>query len=96
LIKSSIKDDAEASSRFETGLFQVGYSPVHEEEYSKFHLRVAEEVLFCVHDDFPRITKQSFSNGVPAGVERIEYGINLSGYNHLIAASTPDGLPFYS
>lgn len=94
IIKYSISDDAEASSRFETGLFQIGYSPIHEEEYSKLHLRVIEETLFFVKDDFPRIIRKSFQNGIPAGIEWIEYSINLSGYSHLIVAATPDCLPF--
>lgn len=93
-IEALINEDADALTRFESALFQIGYSPVHEEEYLKLHLRVTEELLFSVKDNFPRITKQSFPANIPTGIERIEYSINLSGFNHLIAATKPNGLPF--
>ena len=76
--------DAEALSRFESILVQAGYSPLHEEEYAKLKLRVAEEGLFRVEEDFPRLTTASFPSGVPAGIERVEYEVNLSGCGHLM------------
>ncbi|NCO35004.1 MAG: hypothetical protein AUJ92_16035 [Armatimonadetes bacterium CG2_30_59_28] len=78
--------DAETLGHFETALMRAGYSPVHDEEYAKVHLRVVEEGLFAVRGDFPRLTARSFPDGIPSGVERIEYEINLNTFNHLRVA----------
>ena len=45
-----------------------------------------DETIFRVADDFTRLRKTSFTTGVPAGVERVEYEINLNTFNHLIVA----------
>jgi hypothetical protein len=66
-IVTKLNADEEALSRFETTLAQTGYSPVHDEEYSKLHLRVAQEGLYAIKDDFPRLNTEQFKNGVPAG-----------------------------
>ncbi len=81
--------DADALARYETALLEAGYSPSHEEEYSKLKLRVVEERLFSVERDFPRVTPEVFPMGVPPGVERVEYEVNLNGYDHLLLAASP-------
>ncbi len=88
-IRGELQADPDALGRYETALLQAGYSFVHEEEYSKIHLRVIEERLFAVRDDFPRLTPESFSGGLPQGVERVEYEINLGSSDHLCVAQTP-------
>lgn len=88
-ILANLNSDADALSRFESALAQAGYSPIHDEEYSKIHLRVIEEALFAVRADFPRVTAQQFFVGVTQGVERIEYEINLNTFGHLRVAQTP-------
>lgn len=80
--------DADALSRFETALVQAGYTSAHDEEYSRLRLRIVEEGLYAVRDDFPRLTLQQLPAGVPAGVERMEYDINLGGFAHLCMART--------
>lgn len=92
LLHSVLKDlesDDDAVSRFETALVQTGYSSAHDEEYLKIHIRVVEEGLFAVRDDFPRLTSQQLSAGVPAGIERVEYEINLSTFDQLRIARIP-------
>ncbi len=88
-ILQHLSADADALSRFETALIQTGYSPAHDEEYSKMHLRVVEEYLFDVRDNFPRLTPQQFQSGVPSGVERVDYEINLNTFDHLRIARIP-------
>ncbi len=84
----------EASSRFETALAHAGYSQRYEEEYAAFRLRVVHEGLFVVRDDFPRITADQFNTGVPAGVEQVDYEINLSGFERFrVADSSSDRFP---
>lgn len=91
--RSLMQDDPESIGLMERALDHVGYSPVHDEEYSKLHLRVIEEALFAVRDDFPRITAAQFLAGVPRGVEKIEYEVNLESCNHLCIARSAAGLP---
>ena len=76
--------DEDALEKFESILVQAGYSPHHNEEYEKVPFRIIELTLFEVIDNFPRICAGNFSRGIPAGVERVEYEINLNGYEHLI------------
>ncbi|MGA2161291.1 MAG: PD-(D/E)XK motif protein [Methanoregula sp.] len=78
-----IKDD-EAFDKFEYALVQAGYSPHHNEEYEKMHFRIIEEALFEVVGDFPRISAGNFTGEIPAGIERVEYEINLNGFDHRI------------
>lgn len=88
-ILSQLNDDVDALSRFETVLAQTGYSPAHEEEYTKLHLRIVIEGLYAVKADFPRLNTQQFLAGIPAGVERVEYEINLNAFDHLRVAQFP-------
>lgn len=86
--------DADALSRFDSALIQIGYSPAHEEEYVKMKFRVVDEALFSVVEGFPRLTQTCFADGVPSGIERVEYEINLSGFEHLRVASSPGDYSF--
>jgi hypothetical protein len=89
-ISQEVGADPEAADRFETTLTRAGYSLLHAEEYEKHRLRVVEEGLYAVRDNFPRIVPASFPGGVPGGVEALEYEINLGGFDHLRIARSPD------
>jgi hypothetical protein len=82
--RSLLVNDDLALDNFESALIQAGYSPHHNEEYEKLHFRIIEESLFAVANDFPRICVGNFVGEIPNGIERVEYEINLNGYNHLI------------
>ncbi len=86
--RTQLGHDIDAISRFDSALAQTGYSPAHEEEYEKLKVRVVEEGLFAVRDDFPRLTPAQISGGVPAGIERVECEINLGGHMNLCIART--------
>lgn len=85
-ILSRLNSDVDALSRFENVLAQTGYSPVHDEEYAKLHLRVVTEGLYSVKDDFPRLSARQFRAGVLSGIERVEYEINLNAFGHLVVS----------
>lgn len=73
----------------------AGYSPLHDEEYSKFRFRVVDEKLYRVTDEFPSLTPDSFKGGLPSGVSYVEYAINLDGFENLCVATSPkDGIKF--
>ncbi len=88
--REKLKDDIDALSKFENILVVAGYSPLFEEEYSKYKFRIVDEKLYKVTDEFPRVINESFINGVPPGVSTIEYSINLDGYSNLCVATSPD------
>lgn len=90
ICRKLLLDDPDSLSMFEIGLARVGYSPMHNDEYSKTFLRIAEEALFAVRDDFPSITEQHLSSGVPPGVESVHYEINLNTFDHLRVATSSD------
>lgn len=95
LCQESVADNPDAASIFDSCLVQAGYSPAHESEYERLRLRVIGEELYRVTSDFPRVVPASFPSGVPSGVERIEYDINLTGFqHHRIAASPNDSVSF--
>ncbi len=66
-----------AISHLENALAAAGYVDAHAPEYSKTRFRVAGERLFAVRDGFPKLTVGDFVAGVPPGVDRISYEINL-------------------
>ena len=90
LCQEKLKDNVDALSKFENTLAVAGYSPLHNDEYSKFKFGVVDEKLYRVTDEFPRLTTDSFEDGVPRGVGTIEYSINLDGFDNLCIANSPD------
>lgn len=92
--RHQLASDGEALGRIESILLQAGYSPIYEEEYSKLRLRIIEEVLFVVSEGFPHLSNLSFVGGIPPGIERVEYEINLNTFDHLIVARQPDQWSF--
>jgi len=89
LCKEKLKDNVDALSKFENILVISGYSPIYDEEYSKFKFRIVDEKLYKVTDEFPRLIKESFIDGIPSGVGVVEYSINLDGYDNLCVANSP-------
>ncbi len=94
LCRHLLEGNEDGLAHFENALARIGYSPMFDDEYSKLKLRIAENVLFQVQGNFPRLTGASFSGGVPEGVERVEYEINLNSFDDLLLARQPDQMPF--
>jgi hypothetical protein len=84
LVKScseAIAPAADVFNAFETTLAASGYSPATVAGRDDLRLRVIEEHLYNVRDDFPRMTSATLHQ--IRGVERIDYDINLAGFEHL-------------
>lgn len=62
---------------FEIRLGQAGYSPLHSARYAEMRFHVADERLYQVVGNFPRLSASSFAGGLPRGIERVEYEISL-------------------
>ena len=82
--RNLVSSDEDSLDKFESALVQVGYSPLHNDEYEKTRFRSMGEVLFEVKNDFPRICVSNFIGGIPSGIEHVEYEINLNGFDQLI------------
>jgi hypothetical protein len=93
-IRRQLEQHHDVLTRFEEMLVDRGYSPTHEDDYAVLRMRIVEEALFDVRDDFPRLTMAQFPSGLPVGIERIEYEINLGGCAHLCAANRPEHAGF--
>jgi hypothetical protein len=88
-LRSVLAAESAALNDVEAGLFEIGYSPAHETDYSELRIRVADMSLFSVSDDFPRLTRDKLSSEMLLGVERLTYEVNLNTFTHLIVARTP-------
>lgn len=95
LVTVAVAISNELSSRpdllafFEDQLAAAGYSTLQAERYQEIHFRIVDERMYRVEDDFPRLQPTTFAHGVPAGIERIEYEVNLETCAHLILATKP-------
>ena len=61
----------------ETRLGQAGYSPAHAARYTEMRFHVVDQRLYLVGGHFPRLSVASFVGGLPVGIARVEYDINL-------------------
>ena len=86
-ITNQLQNSAELLGLFEDRLAAANYSPLHAERYREIHFRIIDERLYRVADDFPRLSAASFVQGVPPGIERIEYEVNLETCQHLIVST---------
>jgi hypothetical protein len=85
-ISSKLEGNAGAQDGFELRLSQAGYSPVEADRYAEFRFRVISDRLYEVGDGFPRLSSSLFIAGVPDGIDRIEYEVDLDACPDLIVA----------
>lgn len=68
---------AKEKQLFESKLDKLGYSTQSREAFDAYRWRVLESQPFQIEEGFPRITKASFSGGVPIGVSAVCYASDL-------------------
>lgn len=95
-ISDQLSDDPTALDGFETRLSQAGYSAAESDRYGESRFRVVSERLYEVADGFPRLSSDSFSDGLPDGIERVEYDINLDSCHDLLRATSPEEMAAFS
>ncbi|TDL77381.1 PD-(D/E)XK motif protein [Rhodococcus qingshengii] len=88
-IQNLLESNQQLLDLFDERLAILGYSPAHEAEYSEYRYRVIDERFYIVNDEFPRLSVSSFLDGVPYGVERIDYDVNLEVCRECLVASNP-------
>jgi len=75
-----LEPDIEIYSAFNLLLSRSGYSEIQRAEYEKRKYETLESALFLVDDQFPKITRSSFSTRFPAQIEELDYLLNLNSY----------------
>ena len=89
--RNALRGDPDALDSFDSALTQTGYSPNHEDDYSKVTFRIIDEHLYAVRDRFPKLTASSFRAALPSQIERVQYELNLAGVDEFcIARSAAD------
>jgi hypothetical protein len=78
----------EALSLFSERLAAAGYNPADEGRYAR-PFRILSEELYRVGGSFPRLTRESFGAGLPAGIEEISYSISMIAGGPWRVASSP-------
>jgi len=79
----------EVVAQVDDRLAAYGWSPAEEGRYAE-PSRVADQALFHVADDFPRLTPRSFPEGLPSGVHDISYMLDTSACGAWLIAHSPD------
>jgi len=89
-VRRLLGSDHEQLEVFETSLIRAGYNPAHVAEYEILKLRVVDEYLFAVRDNFPRLTREHLNAPLPQGVENVGYDIHLDGFQDLSVSEQDD------
>lgn len=92
-VRHELGENAALLDRLDIGLARAGYSPAHADRYRGMRFHVIDERLYRVGEGFPRLTPTSFITGVPSGVERIDYEVNLGVADALCVARSPGEMP---
>lgn len=87
-IRAALFSQAELLHAFDERLGLLGYNPAHRRQYDTL-LRVVAEELYRVDEDFPRLTRDSFPEGVPTGIDDIAYTLDLAGCAAWRVATAP-------
>ena len=75
-----------------TKLGQRGYTPVGRDQ-SALPYRVVEENLYKVTGDFPRLTRDSFPDGLPNGITSVSYQLDMNACSHWRVGTSPRDWP---
>lgn len=67
----------QALDAFNQKVAKYGYNPA-DGPSTQIPYRIVEETIYEVDSEFPRIIVDSFVNGVPVGVLKVSYGIDMS------------------
>lgn len=94
-IQNALQGEPWLFDSFNSKLALAGYSPVHRDYYAELRFRVVEERLFRVEDPFPRLTNSNFTQGLPQGIESLNYDVNLSGIVDRCLAKRPQDVDIF-
>jgi Putative PD-(D/E)XK family member, (DUF4420) len=75
-ISTALGSDVEALSLFLERLAKAGYNPAEAGRYTR-PFRVVAEELYRVDGSFPRLTRDNFGAGLPAGIGDVSYTLSM-------------------
>ncbi|MEV4975470.1 PD-(D/E)XK motif protein [Streptomyces scopuliridis] len=87
-VATDLADHPAARERFLQKIGSRGYSPVQRKTH-EIPYRIVEECLYQVTDDFPRLTHDSFPTGLPSGVVRVSYDLDLAACGSWLLSTNP-------
>lgn len=83
---------ANCSALLEDRLDAIGVTAADDGRYSE-PLRVAQQELYQVDPDFPRLISSTFPDGLPGGVVDVAYSLDTSACQPWLVTNTPDESP---
>jgi hypothetical protein len=87
-ITADLAREAEALSLFLDRLSAAGYNPADAGRYTR-SFRILSEELYRVDSSFPRLTRDSFQEGLPSGIGDISYTLSMSACRPWRVATSP-------
>jgi Putative PD-(D/E)XK family member, (DUF4420) len=87
-VRNRLARQPDLANLLDQRLGQAGWSPAQSDRHLQPY-RIVSEELYRVDDGFPRLTRDSFAGGIPAGVDDISYSINLAACSHWRVAVHP-------
>ncbi|MGW5364473.1 PD-(D/E)XK motif protein [Actinopolymorpha pittospori] len=89
---TALRDQPEARADLFAKLGRRGYSPATQ-DHALASYRIADEALYRVNDQFPRLTRHSFPDDLPNGVTNVSYRLDMNAAAHCRLASDLPGWP---
>jgi hypothetical protein len=87
--RQPLLNDPDGRSLFENALARSGYSANQQSAYAQLTLEATGELLLEVDEQFPRLTSAAIDPTALAGIEHVEYDLNLTGYEQLALGDEP-------
>ncbi|MFE6626028.1 MULTISPECIES: PD-(D/E)XK motif protein [unclassified Streptomyces] len=91
-VSSALVDHPKAREEFLQKVAKRGYSPAHRRALTTPY-RIVEEGLYRIDDDFPRLTQASFPAGLPDGVVKVSYSLDMAVCSRWLISGTPIAWP---
>jgi hypothetical protein len=88
-VTESLEGDVSAKDDFGRKLAERGFNPAYRTRHSVPY-RILGEHMYAVTPEFPRLTQDSFSLGLPAGVGHISYVLDMAVCDQWLVATNPD------
>jgi hypothetical protein len=88
-MRDRLTDDIPALLQFDASVYAAGYDDRLASEYAKLVLRIRDEGIYRVTDGFPRLVPASIIGGLPAGLNAINYELNLAAAAAWLLAKSP-------
>ena len=87
-VTASLQNHPTARAELLAKLGKRGYTPAGRDQ-SAVPYRVLDEGLYRVSSGFPRLTRASFAHGLPLGVTKVSYQLDMNSCGNWLVGTTP-------